>query len=439
LIGISITRGKAAGYGGGVDIFGSSTVVHLTRCQISSCEARAGGGVSIREATVTADSCLISDNTAAVEVEFSLQLDMTDGQRRLLTQEPSPTPEPSPSPQPSPCEEFVGLVNIREATPPQACDHLNSDPTRCGNSYVTTSSGHFKRCVYISEKEMCDGAAESFDCMPRAVGGGLFARGGKTVLTNTLISENMAPMGANVYRSEGLLYYTLPMVPGHWLPFTECVVNREACSNSNCVATRAQCSLTSGTGPDWQPEIISGHKCNRPSTVQTCDWKTDACATGSSDCLLGKQLYLAPNAPIDGPFPRPCHNVDCPNGTWRRGSTCDSTSGEGYECVVCSGCGAGQYELSPCKKTADRTCQPVSEGYWSAEGDNKQRQCFNTNCPTDMMRMGVCDSTTGTGFTCVCSASSGSVCPTYPPKCVCRMKWQDGCAHPVGAGCHCED
>ena len=47
----------------------------------------------------------------------------------------------------------------------------------------------------------------------------------------------------------------------------------------------------------------------------------------------------------------PCFNVECPDGTWRNGTSCDDETGEGYSCVACSSCGAALHQLADCTST----------------------------------------------------------------------------------------
>ena len=106
---------------------------------------------------------------------------------------------------------------------------------------------------------------------------------------------------------------------------------------------------------------------------------------------------------------RDCFNVNCAAGTWRKGTSCDDATGEGYLCVACSSCGAGEREATPCNATADRTCRGVGEGNWSAAGDNGEQPCFNVECPDGTWRDGAgCDGATGEGYECVVCSSCGA-------------------------------
>ena len=163
-------------------------------------------------------------------------------------------------------------------------------------------------------------------------GGGLYNAGGLLTLTKTLISGNLvgpAGKGANVQPVAGLLYYAFPLVPGHWLPNSECRVNRDACSPNDlidnppkCSITRAACALASGAAENgWQPTVMVAHdymddggtqhnnvtfQCRPPSNIQPCDWKTEACVNRAGGCLLGRAIYVAPFLPIETSFPNPC-------------------------------------------------------------------------------------------------------------------------------------
>ena len=100
--------------------------------------------------------------------------------------------------------------------------------------------------------------------------------GGTTTMTQTLITGNAASNGgASIQFVAGIVYYALPAAPGHWLPNSECIANREAClvGDQTCLNAYAQCAVTSGDASNnWTP---SG--CNPPIFIQTCEWQTDAC------------------------------------------------------------------------------------------------------------------------------------------------------------------
>ena len=47
----------------------------------------------------------------------------------------------------------------------------------------------------------------------------------------------------------------------------------------------------------------------------------------------------------------------------------------------------------------DRTCQPVDESHFSADGSNVQAECINADCSEpDTFRVGECDSATARGL-----------------------------------------
>ena len=105
-------------------------------------------------------------------------------------------------------------------------------------------------------------------------GGGLYVNGGYTIMTLTLIYGNSAPTGASMNPFGGVLYYSLPAVAGHWLPNSDCIVNRAACldGDASCVADRTTCALTSGSASDtpvaWTPP--SPLSCREPLNIQPC-------------------------------------------------------------------------------------------------------------------------------------------------------------------------
>ena len=62
-------------------------------------------------------------------------------------------------------------------------------------------------------------------------------------------------------------------------------------------------------------------------------------------------------------------------------------------CALCDSCGAGERQATECTATANRTCAAVDKDFYSAEGDNAQRKCFNVECPSGTWRSGTsCDS-----------------------------------------------
>ena len=99
-----------------------------------------------------------------------------------------------------------------------------------------------------------------------STGGGFDVTGGQTTLTRTLIADNTP---ANVVVTSGILYYALPTVPGYWLPNAACVVNREACgeSETDCINTRDACSIRSGSPPSYRP-TVSGFLCKPHINIQ---------------------------------------------------------------------------------------------------------------------------------------------------------------------------
>ena len=51
---------------------------------------------------------------------------------------------------------------------------------------------------------------------------------------------------------------------------------------------------------------------------------------------------------------------------------------------------------------------PVDAGFWSADGDNAQRPCFNAECPGGSYRSGACDNATGVGYRCEVCVDCGA-------------------------------
>ena len=237
-------------------------------------------------------------------------------------------------------------------------------------------------------------------------GGGLRMMDGTVSFTTTLVRTNTAPIGANLQVSGGFLYYALPIVPGHWLPNSNCVANRMPCDGFSidvdeadaCVATARACSLRSGSQADgWRP-VIEGVRCKAPIQVQPCAWQTDVCANEQPECLLGKQVYLAPYSPIDNDFPNPC-------GIGYLGS-----NESAYQTsVLCRGlCPAGRL----CPQPATLHPQPCWRGHFCPEGSAVARPCpaGTFSNATDLASADECTST-DPGFIAPAGSVAQSSCP----------------------------
>ena len=189
----------------------------------------------------------------------------------------------------------------------------------------------------------------------------MLTTGGTTTQTRTLITNNIAPTGANVQCTGGVLYYALPAPPGHWLPNSDCVANRLPCEQDsrgdNCRAT--PCSTTAGNATNnWTPT-----NCKAPTFIQTCEWQTADCAASppTANCLLGKKVYTVPFLPIDITFPYPCAA-----GYLGGNASSDQTSSE------CAGkCPAGFY----CPTAATVQALPCPAGYYCPLGSTNPFPC----------------------------------------------------------------
>ena len=133
-----------------------------------------------------------------------------------------------------------------------------------------------------------------------------------------------------------------------------------------------------------------------------------------NDCGAGEYEDTACSAVAGAFVQRTCQPVEpgfySSNGENTK-TACDDgtfTSAPGSaKCALCSSCGAGEHEATPCTSSADRTCAAVDEEQYSADGDNAQRPCFNRECPDGTFRVGTCDPATGLGFQ--CEVGGGSV------------------------------
>ena len=136
-------------------------------------------------------------------------------------------------------------------------------------------------------------------------GGGLAHNDGTTTLMSTLIDANNASRALNVNPSSGLLYYKLPLWPGHWLPNSKCIVNRDGCMNTHdgCEATRELCAVTAGdSSVDWMPTVTNAdgvtYRCKAPiALVQPCDYQ-------QQPELLGTKVPPPPHSAHIGPTPQ---------------------------------------------------------------------------------------------------------------------------------------
>lgn len=198
-------------------------------------------------------------------------------------------------------------------------------------------------------------------------GGGMHITGGKTTMTTTLLHGNTQSNGetSNIEPTGGLLYYQLPTPPGYWLPNSDCVANRAPCGSlttttkrnaCNSAVLSGECSKSGTSDNDWTPT-----SCNVPLNVQPCDWKTDACAAGTSNCLLGKKVYFVPYFSVDVTFPYPCAAgvLGSNESTYQTSSTCKGKCPSGFYCptevttepIICpqgSYCIEGSSTPTPC-------------------------------------------------------------------------------------------
>ena len=120
---------------------------------------------------------------------------------------------------------------------------------------VTISGSIITNCTAVSE---CAGAAGLLAALDSEAGGGVHAEAGTIMLTRTLLSGNAAPTGANVMVIGGSIAYVLPLIAGHWLPNSVCLVNREPCPwrDKDCASARAACST-----------VVNGSNCRLPTFV----------------------------------------------------------------------------------------------------------------------------------------------------------------------------
>ena len=105
-------------------------------------------------------------------------------------------------------------------------------------------------------------------------GGGIYVRPGlegapTTTLTvqTTLLRDNLAPLGKNLYLGTGTTTaYVLPAPPGHWVPATRCEIWREADAEALCAT-----NYTENVNPCQ--DVSSSSACPRATESQPCNWR----------------------------------------------------------------------------------------------------------------------------------------------------------------------
>ena len=191
-------------------------------------------------------------------------------------------------------------------------------------------------------------------------GGGIYVRRGlegatTTTLTvqTTLLRDNLAPLGKNLYLGTGTTTaYVLPAPPGHWVPATRCEIWREADAEALCAT-----NYTENVNPCQ--DVSSSSACPLATESQPCNWRNDP-------SLLGEVVYALPLSPHDShdeALPAPC-SIGLLGGN-------GSDPGEQTSATCAGLCPAGSF----CADEA--TVQPIvcPKGHFCPEGASMPMPC----------------------------------------------------------------
>ena len=209
-----------------------------------------------------------------------------------------------------------------------------------------------------------------------------------------------------------------------------------------CATTRDECSVKSGTsGNEFRPTLtVDGleYRCQPPTNIQPCDWKTLACQSDAADCLLGEAVYVAPILPIDTPFPNQCASgyLGSSSATYQTSPDCAGKCAAGTHCptavtlteIPCpkgSYCDAGSTMPLPCPAGTYRStigaagstdCPACPEGHSCAAGSFAPTPCAPGTYAAGTGNTECTSCTTG-NYASDSGAASCSLCPSgsYAP------------------------
>ena len=133
--------------------------------------------------------------------------------------------------------------------------------------------------------------------VPRAqMGGGIYAISSVLTLQATLLTDNVAPVGATLSLGVGTTaQYLLPAPPGHWVPATKCEIWRQAEADDPEL-----CAMNHTQNVDACQEGAGSAACPLATESQPCNWRKDP-------SLLGEEVYVLPlGSHDDDALPTPC-------------------------------------------------------------------------------------------------------------------------------------
>ena len=220
------------------------------------------------------------------------------------------------------------------------------------------------------------------------MGGGIYAVISVLTLQATLLTDNVAPVGATLSLGVGTTaQYLLPAPPGHWVPATKCEIWREA------EAEDPGCAMNHTQNVDACQEGGTGSAaCPLATESQPCNWRKDP-------SLLGEVVYVLPLGAHDDALPTPCsigllggNGSDarqqtsakcaglCPAGKFcaEEATVQPSLCPKGHYCRQGTAtplpCEAGTFGDAAGLSGADQ-CTPTSPGSYATAGSTEQTPC----------------------------------------------------------------
>ena len=128
------------------------------------------------------------------------------------------------------------------------------------------------------------------------MGGGIYAISSVLTLQATLLTDNVAPVGATLHLGVGTTaQYLLPAPPGHWVPAAKCEIWRQAEADDPEL-----CAMNHTQNVDACQEGTGSAACPLATESQPCNWRKDP-------SLLGEEVYVLPlGSHDDDALPTPC-------------------------------------------------------------------------------------------------------------------------------------
>jgi hypothetical protein len=247
-----------------------------------------------------------------------------------------------------------------------------NNASQAGGGLMVTDSAH----VTIIESQVSGNTA--------AQGGGLFGQSGTVHLRNaTHFFNNTASVGASLHLPGSAVYVFFPLVPGYWLPNSECRVYRQPCPQGDVVCQQHfdACSHTPDTiisvGSLLNSTTPAG--CSPRTFIQPCDWMNDPKLLTSPPT----NVYAPPNGiPIDITFPYVCGAglLGSADVQFQTSSMCAGQCPTGYSCLTPATtaamiCAPGSY----CPEGTTVPLRCASGTFRATEGGRSQSDC--ARCP----------------------------------------------------------